>query len=175
MKFMSTLIVACSLTTLTLASYSHKNNYNPRCFAALSTPEQEIVPGPNGTFVVPEVRSNGFSEGVLRFDKGLTKAYVDVQVKNLNGTLDRVHIHCAPAGVGGGLAVDVFPGTLDADLNSGIVRGYLTNMDILANCPNINNIASLKAAAEDGGLYFNIHTDVFPAGELRGQLYSEEC
>jgi hypothetical protein len=38
----------------------------------------------------------------------------------------------------------------------------------------VNNIASLAAAAFDGLIYANVHTLQNPAGEVRGQLISDE-
>ena len=36
----------------------------------------------------------------------------------------------------------------------------------------INNLASLYQAMRDGLIYWNAHTDAFPDGEIRGQIFT---
>jgi hypothetical protein len=56
----------------------------------------------------------------------------------------------------------------------------LTNLDFTgADCTPIvgrpvNNIAALAFAMRNGLIYANVHTDVFPAGEQRGQMLKDK-
>ena len=60
-----------------------------------------------------------------------------------------------------------------------LASGELTNAEILPIDPvasptcgvTINNIASLQAAASAGRIYVNVHSEAFPAGVVRGQLF----
>jgi hypothetical protein len=36
----------------------------------------------------------------------------------------------------------------------------------------VNNVASLLHALREGVLYVNFHSDVFPGGETRGQIFT---
>uniref|UniRef100_A0A7S3ZDZ9 CHRD domain-containing protein n=1 Tax=Lotharella globosa TaxID=91324 RepID=A0A7S3ZDZ9_9EUKA len=155
----------------------------PRCFEALSTPEQEVTVE-NGTNVILEVDSNGQSVGRLNFEPGLRSAFFGMRLINLVGNVDRIHIHCNASGFAGALAVDVvsametatIPLSQLSDQQNGQITGTITNKNIVTGnaCADLGiiNIAGLKSAALKGLLYFNVHTDVFPSGELRGQIYA---
>jgi len=84
-----------------------------------------------------------------------------------SGTITAAHFHCAAAGEDGPPAVVIQVGTTT-----------ITNEDIRPIVGNpvcgvtINNIASLLNATLQGVIYANVHTDLFPAGELRGQIFA---
>jgi CHRD domain len=69
------------------------------------------------------------------------------------------HIHAAPAGVAGPVLVPLFTGVglLGTDSASGCVLGVSQEL--------------IKAITHDPGAYYvNVHSSVFPAGAVRGQL-----
>ena len=85
------------------------------------------------------------------------------------------HLHCARAGQNGDIILDLAPttGIVDGEL----VSGTFTNEDLSSDSDcettcgsEINNIASLRAAALDDCIYLNVHTESAPDGEARGQL-----
>ena len=133
---------------------------------------------------VPVV-SDGRARATIRFDRGLTRARVNVRFRDLVGSVvTRLHLHCNVAGANGPIAIGLID-TVNADFdNSDVITqdghrifGVLTNDEFPAvdACPGVvdrpvNNIASLAAAIDAGLLYWNLHTDIFPAGELRGQV-----
>jgi len=102
----------------------------------------------------------------LEFAEDLSSMTYTLNVAN-SGTITAAHFHCAPAGEDGPPAVAIEVGTFT-----------VTNADILPVIGNevcgvtINNIASLLNATLQGVIYANVHTDLFPAGELRGQIFS---
>lgn len=69
------------------------------------------------------------------------------------------HIHTGTVGMNGGVEVNLSPPDVPV-----VVTDTLTwdGTDILTD--------ELVAAAEDGGLYVNVHTTAVPSGELRGQV-----
>jgi hypothetical protein len=77
---------------------------------------------------------------------------------NVDGTVTAGHIHRAAAGVAGGIVVPLFSGAFSGtDTVSGCVEGV--------------NLALIKEIRQDPtAFYVNVHSDVFPAGALRGQL-----
>ncbi len=106
---------------------------------------------------------------------------VDVMFSNLLGNVTASHIHCcAPAGTSAMVATTTptFPG-----FPSGVTSGsYHMTFDMtLAGSYNPAFVtahgglvsqaqADLFAAMLSGQTYYNIHTNVFPGGEIRGQL-----
>jgi hypothetical protein len=82
------------------------------------------------------------------------------------------HIHIAPVGLNGPVvlpfsAASGFP----TGSSSGVYDAILTDKDI--NTASGFTFAQLIAAIEAGNAYANIHTAVFPGGEIRGQLVAQ--
>jgi CHRD domain len=121
----------------------------------------------------PPVESEGLADGRFTFADDLSELDARVDVEGLTSAVVATHLHCAIAGVNGEIIVDLLPTGPDGR----IVDDTFDNedVDLEVDCTPacgfaINNIASLRAAAEDGCLYLNVHTEEFPAGEVRGQL-----
>lgn len=130
----------------------------------------------SGAQEVPAVPSDGTALAQVQFDDGFSEVRVRVRFRNLDGEATRLHFHCNVAGANGPIALGlVAPGPLSFS-GSG-VAGTLTNADLPADdaCLDVigfpvNNLASLAAAIDRGLVYLNLHTDVWPGGELRGQV-----
>lgn len=120
----------------------------------------------------------------VKFDKGFTKAEVELEFEDTLGTANRAHFHCAFAGANGPVAFGIVdPGPADcdpADLAAGNIECTLTNADFnnadcLANIGRpVSNIAALAFAMRRGSIYVNVHTTAFPGGEIRGQLLCDD-
>lgn len=89
------------------------------------------------------------------------------------------HIHCcAPAGGNSGVAIDFEPEELPSDLSGSFMRSYdlLSMASYTSGFLNANGgtaagaKAALLAAFNNDRAYVNIHTAMFPAGEIRGQI-----
>lgn len=144
-------------------------------FASTATGAQEVVFDINGNFVPGGTATDAVGRTKAKFDAGLTKVEVNLRIKNLVGNFTRAHFHCGRPGQNGPIAFGlVDPGPLAFDGER--VRGTLTNSDFTgADCTPVigrpvNNIAALAAAMRDGLIYLNVHSDAFPAGEIRGQM-----
>lgn len=120
------------------------------------------------------------AEGRIRadFDKALTQVEVRLRVEDSAGVFTRAHFHCGRAGQNGPIAFGlVDPGPLA--FNGERVVGELTNADFTgADCMPVigrpvNNIAALAFAMKDGLIYVNVHSSVFPPGEVRGQMQED--
>ena len=75
----------------------------------------------------------------------------------IDGTVTASHIHAAPAGVNGAVVVPLFVGASFG--SAGKARG----------CVPANGLAA-DIVANPSAYYMNIHSTVFPAGAVRGQL-----
>lgn len=116
----------------------------------LRDPGSDFVAVIDGLQSVPPNPSAGLGAGSLHVDKDGT-AHVEVSFGGLIGTATVSHIHNAPAGVNGGVAVPLV-------LSGGKFVATFT--------PTTTQLAQLRS----GTWYVNVHTTAFPAGEIRGQL-----
>jgi hypothetical protein len=101
---------------------------------------------------------------------------------NLEGQAQQSHIHVGSAWDNGGISVflctNIAGGSASTPAcpsSGGTVTGTLTSSDVLG--PTDQGIAAgefdeLLRAMRDGAAYVNVHSDLFPAGEIRGQIIS---
>jgi hypothetical protein len=108
-----------------------------------------------GSQEVPPIVTPATGMATLTLDdaSGLDAVY-HVEFTGLLGAETAAHFHAAPAGQNGG-AVFALP--------LGSPKDGIWSLDLA-------NFAVLAA----DGIYVNVHTDMFPAGELRGQLILTE-
>ena len=129
----------------------------------------------SGAQEVPGNDSNGRARATVKFDAAFTRVWVDVRVRGLTGSFTAAHFHCNRAGASGPPKLGLQgPGPLMFDGER--LRGVLTNEHILGtDCESvvgrpINNLVSLALAMRDGLIYLNVHSDLYPPGEVRGQM-----
>src|SRR5688572_22566008 len=112
----------------------------------------------------PAVVSDG--EGESEFTWRNDRVRYAVEWEDLTSPVVAGHIHCAPAGSNGAVGVTLVHEPLDADDR---VRGSFTGPDLPNDCM-WDSLGDVLAAMLTGNAYVNIHTDNFPAGEIRGQV-----
>jgi hypothetical protein len=121
-----------------------------RPFSTVLTGAAE-VPGPGD----PDASGTAF----ITLNQGQGEVCFDLSWAGIDGTVVAAHIHAAPAGVAGPVVVPLFTDVALAgtDSASGCVAGVSEDLikDIRQNPENY---------------YVNIHSTVFPAGAVRGQL-----
>lgn len=161
-----------SLAALALAGVVHADD---RRFETTLSGAQEVVVDEDDNFVPGGTDSDATGTVTAEFDAAFTEVTVDLTVDQLTGAFSGAHFHCGRPGQNGPIAFGmVSPGPLEFD--GGQIRGTLTNEDYTGeDCTEvigrpINNIAALAFAMHDGLIYANVHTDMFPAGETRGQM-----
>ena len=115
------------------------------------------------------------------WDDALNTMRVQASFSGLSGTTTIAHIHAPTAAPGTGLAgvatqvptfalfpVGVTAGTFDQTLDMTLATSY-NPAYITANGGTVAGAeAALKAALDLNEAYFNIHTSLFPGGEIRG-------
>ena len=118
--------------------------------------------------------SDGRGMAKVRFARDLSAVYVKVWVKNLISEVEDAHLHCAVAGQNGPVVLGLMP-TMGVTKGRN-VKGRFDNDDVdVEGCEcsfplTVNNIASLRFAADVGCIYVNVHTTDNPPGEVRAQM-----
>ncbi|MEO1252646.1 MAG: CHRD domain-containing protein [Pseudomonadota bacterium] len=123
--------------------------------------------------------SQGLGNGIIRFNRNLTRADIKVTFSALEGEFTRLHLHCNVAGLNGPIAVGLVDlvaiaqdnsevSTLDSNTVVARIRNAQLPQD--GGPCNISNLRTLANEINNGGIYFNLHTTAFPPGELRGQI-----
>lgn len=88
--------------------------------------------------------------------KGARLCYT-LDVSGLQGPSTGAHVHVAPVGTAGPV---VIPLPIDLGVSSFTVE----------NCVEADKLLLQAIRANPGGYYVNVHSSVYPAGEIRGQL-----
>jgi hypothetical protein len=159
------------LPALAIAGMAHADNLEFE--ASLSGAQEAVFDG--DVFIPGGTDTDATGRVKARFDKAFTAVRVSLRVNGLTGTFAAAHFHCGRPGQNGPVVFGfVNPGPLEFDGMR--IRGTLTNADYTgADCLEVvgrpvNNIAALAFAMRDGLIYANVHSDLFQAGEIRGQM-----
>ena len=91
------------------------------------------------------------------------------------GTVTGAHIHLGQPGVAGGIVIHLCGtgGKPPCPTPSGTVTDTLDSSDVVALAAQgiaAGELAEVIAAMREGVTYVNVHTTVFPTGEIRGQI-----
>jgi hypothetical protein len=128
------------------------------------------------------------AQGTLKLNLNtiLQSATYTLTYSGLRGTVTQAHIHFAKARDAGGIFVWLcgtttnpppVPGTPTCP-QSGTVTGTITPASIVAPNPTqgitAGDFGVLTAALSSESAYSNVHSTLFPAGEIRGQIHQPE-
>jgi CHRD domain len=127
---------------------------------------------------VPAIVTRG--KGSAFFQVVGTTVRYDLRYEQLEGQVQQAHIHVGQDGVNGGIAVFLCSnlgngptGTPACPPSPGRVQGVIEAGDVVG--PAAQGVAAgefkdlLKAVAA-GTVYVNVHSDLFPTGEIRGDV-----
>jgi hypothetical protein len=104
---------------------------------------------------------DGTGEASLTLNQGQGEVCFAISVSNIDEPITRAHIHRAPAGANGGIAVPlVEPNVTPFTFTDGMASGCVT--------ASADVIAAIRKNPEE--YYVNVHNVTFPAGAVRGQL-----
>lgn len=134
-----------------------------------------VLLGANETPPV-ETQAHGASVVTLNEDETMLGYLV---VAHFIQNVTAAHIHCGARGVAGPVVVPLFPKdaySVEPTLSDAfLVAGMATEEDITPvpdseACPGgISSFAELVEKMRSGETYVNVHTEQYPAGEVRGQ------
>ncbi|MEM7335849.1 MAG: CHRD domain-containing protein [Chloroflexota bacterium] len=148
---------------------------------------------------IPREQRTSHGHGVLSFTNDLSKAFVHIEIENVNPEdIVMFHLHCGRPGQLGPIIVDFgLKGDPATYFEDGVFTMEILNEDLVATtahgegvlgaftagCPittavpldKVKTIAGMQLIAEQGEIYFNLHTagQTF-FGDIRGQLQRVE-
>merc|ERR1712085_226797 len=110
------------------------------------------------------------------FDKGFTKMDFKVTLKDfVDSPLTMVHLHCGTAGTNGGVVADLMKKNCAVPGGGGVGADCTLEStdlnDIECEGVQVNTIASLYQAIRNGSIYMNVHSQEYPQGVVRGQIF----
>jgi hypothetical protein len=124
----------------------------PRAAAATNAAPPTFVAVLNGGQVVPPSTSGAFGVGFLTFNEATKQLCYSISYSQLQGVETEAHVHSGASGQTNAVLFDLTP----------------------LGTPKVGCIGPFTAKEETdlkrGRMYINIHTDVFVAGEIRGQI-----
>lgn len=121
----------------------------------------------DGEQEMPPVATTGTGSGSV----GVTAAgefVIQLTASGLTGPVTFAHIHIGPPGISGDIVLHLTAHLMESN-------GQVTiNTTVLESDFAINTGQSVLEALRAGVLYFNLHTALNPAGEIRGQLFEAD-
>jgi hypothetical protein len=164
---MRRLLILAVLTIAALAVPSAAGAAQGRNFQATLTGAEEV----------PVVSTIASGEAEFELNEQETALWFSIEVEDITNAF-MGHIHMGAKGVNGPVIVWLFPraANLVGPRYSGEFEfsGTITDKDLVgpANAPK--TIKALAALLRSGGAYANVHTNVNPGGEIRGQISSDD-
>jgi CHRD domain len=108
-----------------------------------------------GAVEVPPGDPAGSGTATFQVNVGQGKICYTLSVKNLHGTITAAHIHKAPAGKAGPIVVPL--------------KAPVTGTS--SGCATVKKDLAKDILMHPSAYYVNVHTTLFPAGAVRGQLH----
>lgn len=143
--------VMLSLTNMSAAYAQNMQKKHSVFYAQLS-----------GKNMVPPVKTMASGHAKFTFSKDGKSMHYVVYLVNTDSVI-MTHIHHAPKGKNGPIAVWLYKGK-PVNVSKGVLtEGNITNKDI--------NLNKLRMWMEAGDTFVMVHTKAHTAGEIRGQIY----
>ena len=135
---------------------------------------------------VPSVSTGASGEFTARIRKDSTIDW-ELSYSDLEGAVQQAHIHLGQTGVNGGITVFLCTnlgngpaGTQPCPAPPATITGVITTAQVSPNIPatagartqglNTGEMDELLAAMRAGATYVNVHSTMWPGGEVRSQI-----
>ena len=102
---------------------------------------------------VPPAQSPGSGTALVTLNQGQGEVCWDISVEDLTTPVILAHIHHGDAGTNGPVVVD-----------------FMEPVNGLSGCTHADPALIKQIRQDPGDYYVNVHTTMFPVGEVRGQL-----
>ena len=137
-------------------------------------PVKNFVAPLSGSQEVPAVETNATGVAKLKLSKDGAGLHYKLNVANVENVL-MAHIHVAPAGANGPVAVWLYPvdgpppQLIEGRFNGTLAEGTITATDLIGPLEG-QSLDALLNEIKAGNTYVNVHTTAHPSGEIRGQI-----
>jgi hypothetical protein len=128
----------------------------------------------SGANEVPPINTAGTGNFEMTIQPEIITFSLDFS--DLSSTLTVAHLHFAPSKVAGGVMIFLCGGGNQPACpaaNSGTITGTITAANVTGpggQGITVGDLDSALAAVRDDLSYANMHTTIFPGGEIRGQV-----
>ena len=130
----------------------------------------------NGSMEVPVRDTQGEAQAIFHQSPDGDSIDFKLIVTNIEG-VTQSHIHCGAPGVNGPIVVFLYGFNAAGVAPHGVLNeGTITNANVIprassAQCPGgVANLDDVIDKLNNDGAYVNVHTLVFPGGEIRGDV-----
>jgi len=121
-----------------------------------------------------QVETQAQGQAIFRLSADGQELWYQLIVANIDGVF-MAHIHLAPPDQNGPVVVWLYPDApppapISGDLNGILAQGTITADDLVGPLSG-NTMIDLIEAIRAGNTYVNVHTQEYPPGEIRGQIF----
>ncbi len=139
----------------------------------------------SGDQEVPPVITMGSGMAEFVLDAAQTSLFYRLDYAD-TATITQAHVHVGASGANGAVilflcqtaaapAPDTVPTPPTCPATPGVVTGTLTAVDLIPSAGDgITNFADAIAALKAENTYVNVHSDMYPTGEIRGQISADD-
>lgn len=133
----------------------------------------------NGSMEVPVRDTQGQAQAIFQLNEAGDALDFKLIVTNIEG-VTQSHIHCGAPGVNGPVVAFLFGFDPAGVAPHGVLsEGTITNAQVIPRAPSpvcpdgVANFDELIERMRSGDAYVNVHTLVFPGGEIRGDIAAD--
>ncbi|HEX3551957.1 MAG TPA: CHRD domain-containing protein [Thermoanaerobaculia bacterium] len=129
---------------------------------------------------VPALSTPGSGDFVATINAAGTEINYQLRFANLQGKVTQSHLHFAQPGVNGAIMIFLCSnlgngpaGTQACPTGGGTISGVIHAADVIGNTQGIapGELFEIIQGIRGGVVYANVHSDLFPGGEIRGQVH----
>lgn len=172
-RLSSTVFSAVFLLLAAMPSFAHTVPGGTEFVADLSGGQEVTtvtVPGATAPLVNGPVATGAFGMVHIKLAQDRQSMEFRLHASNFGTPVGAAHIHLGPKGANGPVLITLFSRATQGDF-PGMLSGVLTAANVEAKPGlGVNTLEDVINNIFWGNAYVNLHTQAFPAGEIRGQL-----
>lgn len=174
MNRLSSVVVTAAFLLLTaIPSFAHTVPGGTEFVADLSGGQEVTtvtVPGATAPLVNGPVATGAFGVVHVKLAQDRQSLEFRLHASNFGTPVGAAHIHLGPKGANGPVLITLFSRATQGEF-PGMLSGVLTAANVEAKPGlGVNTLEDVINNIFWGNAYVNVHTQAFPAGEIRGQL-----